>query len=257
VKPVEALPSGPIRSPGVAETENEFVAELVDSFYKGLKRSIVLVFKGSTTSFSTLKVVISRSIDSIQDFGGDNQAATLELLVDRLERDVDEWRRLSYSNLESSVNEHLAHLTDQMHKAHLATQEAAKAISSDLKSLEIRKVELEDAIDASNSALLDVEDKIEKAKKMIKKAYLLLSKAKLVRLEEIARLEQLKAQNDEVLQQEITQRATLAEIEARLSQTASFNEAELWLQALIRAAEERKNRLATLEEWIKSYEAPS
>ena len=45
--------------------------------------------RGSTTSFSALKVVLSRSIDSIRDFGGDGQAAILELLVDRLERDVD------------------------------------------------------------------------------------------------------------------------------------------------------------------------
>ena len=48
-------------------------------------------------------------------------------------------------------------------------------------------------IDAFNSALLDAEDKIEKAKEMIKRAMLLLSKAEPVRLEEIARLEQLKA----------------------------------------------------------------
>ena len=108
-----------------------------------------------------------------------------------------------------------------MREAHLAAQEAAKAISSDLKSLERRKVEVGDAIDASNSDLLDAEDKIEKAKEMIKKANLLLSKAP-VRLEEIDRLEQL-----EVLQQELAQRATLAKIKARLSQTASFNEAEL------------------------------
>ena len=64
-----------------------------------------------------------------------------------------------------------------MHEAHLAAQESAKAISSDLKSLETRKVELGDAIDASSSALLDAEDKIEKAKEMIRKANLLLSKA--------------------------------------------------------------------------------
>ena len=69
--------------------------------------------------------------------------------------------------------------------------------------MEIKKVEIRDAIDASNSALLDAEDKIEKAKEMIKKVNLLLSKAEPVRLEEIARLEQLKAQNDEVLQQEL------------------------------------------------------
>ena len=123
-----------------------------------------------------------------------------------------------------------------MHEAHLATQEAAKAISSGLKSLETRKVEIGDVIDGSNSALLDAEDKIEKAKEMIKRANLLLSKAEPVRLEEIARLEQLKAQNDEVLQQELAQRSTLAEIEARLSQTANFKEAELRSQAFIRDA---------------------
>ena len=93
-------------------------------------------------------MVLSRSIDSIRDFGGDDQATTLELLVDKLERDVDEWRRLSHSDLESSVNEQLAHLVAQMHKAHLAAQEAAKVISSDLKPLETRKVELGDAMDA-------------------------------------------------------------------------------------------------------------
>ena len=46
-----------------------------------------------------------------------------------------------------------------------------------MKSLEVRKVEINDAIDASNIALLDAEDKIEKAKEMIKRINLLLSKA--------------------------------------------------------------------------------
>ena len=104
------------------------MTELVDSFYKGLKRSVALVLKSSTTSFSALKVVLSQNIDSIRDFGGDDQAAALELLVDQLERDVDEWHRLSHSDLESSINEQLTHLVAQMHEAHLAAQEAAKAI---------------------------------------------------------------------------------------------------------------------------------
>ena len=123
--------------------------------------------------------------------------------------------------------------------------------------METRKIEIRDAINASNSTLLDAEDKIERAKKMIKKANLLLSKAEPVRLEEITRLEQLKAQNDEVLQSELAQKATLAETEARLSQTVNFNEAELRSQAFIRAAEEKMSRLATLEERIKSYETQS
>jgi len=45
-----------------------------------------------------------------------------------------------------------------MREAHLVAQEAAKAISSDLKSLETRKVKIRDAIDASNSVFLDAKD---------------------------------------------------------------------------------------------------
>jgi len=65
VKPVEVLSSGITRSPGVIEVGKKFVAEMVDSFYKSLKRSIALILKGSTTSFSALKVVLSRNIESI------------------------------------------------------------------------------------------------------------------------------------------------------------------------------------------------
>ena len=46
------------RLPEVAEVENDFIGDMVDSFYKGLGRSIDLVLKGSTMSFSTLKVVL-------------------------------------------------------------------------------------------------------------------------------------------------------------------------------------------------------
>ena len=49
--------------------------------------------------------------------------------MERLERNVDEWRCLSHSDLDSSVNEQLEHLAGQMREAHLAAQEAAKAIS--------------------------------------------------------------------------------------------------------------------------------
>ena len=72
-----------------------------------------------------------------------------------LEKDVDEWRHLSSLGLDSSFDEELERLVAQMREAHLAAQEAAKAISSDLKFLKTRKVEIGDVIDTSNSALLD------------------------------------------------------------------------------------------------------
>jgi len=55
----------------------------------------------------------------------------------------------------------------------------------------------------------------------------------------------------------VAQRETLTEIETLLSQMANFNKAELRSQAFSRAAEEKKRRLATLEERIKSYETQS
>ena len=95
------------------------------------------------------------NIESIRDFRGDEQAAALELLVEEFERDVREWRRLSISDLTPLVDEELKHHTTQMQKARMEIQEAAEAVSSDLKSLEARKEEIGDAINASNNALLD------------------------------------------------------------------------------------------------------
>ena len=85
--------------------------------------------------------------------------------MEKFEKDVGEWRHLSSSDLTPSVDEELKRLAIQMHKAHLETQKAAKAVSSDLKSMEARKVEIGDAIDASNNALLDAKDKIERPKR--------------------------------------------------------------------------------------------
>ena len=65
MKPVKILSLGITRSPGVIEAEKEFVAEMVDSFYKSLKWPIALILKGSITSFVALKVVLSCNIESI------------------------------------------------------------------------------------------------------------------------------------------------------------------------------------------------
>jgi len=65
MKPVEGSPLGITRSPGVIEAEKEFIVEMVENFYKSLKRSIALILKGLTTSIVALKVVLSRNIESI------------------------------------------------------------------------------------------------------------------------------------------------------------------------------------------------
>jgi len=66
---LETSSSKLIRSPRVIEVENEFVAEIIDTFYKSLKRCISLVSKGSTSPFEFLEVVLTRNIEIIRDFG--------------------------------------------------------------------------------------------------------------------------------------------------------------------------------------------
>jgi len=51
ITPPETSPSKLTSSPGVIEVEKEFVAEMIDTFYKSLKRCISLVLKGSTSPF--------------------------------------------------------------------------------------------------------------------------------------------------------------------------------------------------------------
>ena len=65
----------------VDEAENDFIGNLVDSFYNSLEQTIGLVLKGSPVPFSKLKMVLSRGIECIRDFEGYHQAAALELLV--------------------------------------------------------------------------------------------------------------------------------------------------------------------------------
>ena len=56
-KPMETSLLGLTCSPGVIEVEKEFMAKMVDNFFKSLKRCILLVLKGLTTSYESLKLV--------------------------------------------------------------------------------------------------------------------------------------------------------------------------------------------------------
>ena len=66
------------------------MVEMIDTFYKSLKRCISLVLKGSTSPFEFLKVVLTRNIETIRAFGRTDQAASLELIVENFEQDVGE-----------------------------------------------------------------------------------------------------------------------------------------------------------------------
>jgi len=128
----------------VIEVEKEFVAEMVDTFYKSLKRCISLVLKGSTSPIEFLKVILYRNIKTIRDFGGTDQAVSLELIVEDLEMDVGEWRCLNNSNLTPLVEEVVKRLSDHMQKTYIEAQQEFEAVSQGLKSLEAEKTKIAD-----------------------------------------------------------------------------------------------------------------
>ena len=156
-------------------------------------------------------MVLTWNIETIKDFGGTNEASSLEQIVADFEKDVGEWRHRNSSNLTPFVEEKLRHLSEHMQKTYAETQREVKTASQELKSLETKKVKIVDVIDSSNSALADTNEQFEKAKVMMKRANFLISKVRLVRTEEIARLEQLSAERDQVFKLEAEKKAALAE----------------------------------------------
>jgi len=100
---------------------------------------------------------------------------------------VGEWHRLNSSDLTPLVEEEVKRLSDHIQKTHVEAPQALEAESQELKSLEAEKIKIADAIDASNNALANTNEQLEKAEAMIKKANLLISKAGPVRGEKTAR----------------------------------------------------------------------
>ena len=92
---------------------------MIDTFYKSLKRCISLVLKGSTSLFEFLKVVLIRNIETIRDFRKTDQASSLELIGEDLEKDVEEWCHLNKSDLSLLVEEEVKRLSNHVQKTYV------------------------------------------------------------------------------------------------------------------------------------------
>ena len=81
-----------------------------------------------------------------------------------------------------------------MKKNYLETFQEVVAISQEFKSLEARDAEAIEVMSVSSETLDSAKDQIKRARKMIAKANLLLSKAELEYQAETIRLEKIKAE---------------------------------------------------------------
>ena len=136
-----------------------------------------MIFKSTRTFFISWRLIFSRAIKSIRDIRGITEAGSLEELITNLEKDIGEWSNLRQLDLTPLVEIKLERLAEQMQKNYLETSREVEALSQELKSLEAREAEVAEAMIVSSEVLNAARDQIKKAKKMIAKANLILSKA--------------------------------------------------------------------------------
>jgi len=70
--------------------KDEFIEELVESFYKSLKHCLFMIFKRTCTSFASWRPIFSWAIESIQDVRGATEAESLKKYISNLEKDISE-----------------------------------------------------------------------------------------------------------------------------------------------------------------------
>ena len=127
-------------------------------------------------------------------------------------------------------------------------------ISQELKTLDAWEVEVSEAIVVSSEALDAAKNQIKKAEEMITRANTILSKAEPVRQAETIWLEEMAAESIQIQRSEAKKRTGLAEIKSRLEKMVAFHREELKSQTILKAEEEKRNKLSALEVKIKSYE---
>ena len=126
-----------------------------------------MVLKGSTSPFEFLKIVLTWNIETVRDFERTDQVASLVLIAEDLEKDVGEWHHLNSTDPTPFVEEKVKRLSDHMKQTYVKAQQALEAEPQEMKFLGTKKIKITNAIDASNNALTDANEQLEKAEAMI------------------------------------------------------------------------------------------
>ena len=69
-------------------------------------------------------MVLTQTIETVRDFGGTDQAAFLDLIMEDLEKDMGEWCRLNNSNLTPFIEEELKRLSEHIQKTYVEAQKS-------------------------------------------------------------------------------------------------------------------------------------
>ena len=113
--------------------KDEYVAELLESFYKSFWQFITMMLKSTWILFISWKPILSQAVESVQDIGWFDEATSLEELVNNLERDTGEWTCLNQLDLTPVVEKELERLSQKMQKNYLETSKKAEIVSKELE----------------------------------------------------------------------------------------------------------------------------
>jgi len=85
--PQQISPSVIAPPPLEIDFKDEFIGELTEVFYKGLKRCLSMIFKSTCTSFASWRPIFFRMIESIRDVRGATEAGSLEELINNFKKE--------------------------------------------------------------------------------------------------------------------------------------------------------------------------
>jgi hypothetical protein len=104
------LPSTPGIDSDLFDLEEDLLQGFIRNFHDNIQRCVSLMTKGWKTPFSSMKIILTRSVDNIRDIGGDERAAPFDQIISDFERDVNLWKENPQVDISSFIAAEMEHL---------------------------------------------------------------------------------------------------------------------------------------------------
>ena len=140
-----------------------------------------------------------------------------------------------------------------MQQTHAEVTSEVDATVIELDILKVEEQNIAEEIELSNQTLAFTNNDMKKARQIIAKAQALMSKAEPVQCAETVKLEQLATKSICIQELEVEKRNALEAVRARLAEVVNIGGEDLRQQVIIRAEENKRNKLFTLEAKLRSY----
>lgn len=228
------------------------INQLLDTFYGSLKVAAKVVLDGSSISTETLKTMLSHHVESVRVTSDDTRAQPLVQLVESFIKDVNQLRIFQQTDTSSQVEEEFKRLLTLSQQQRESASKELADIDGDLQR--IRGSISTAASDTSHATeqIKLFQKSIAAAEDMIKRGQILLERSTKALSMQQQKLEECTVLGSQLQQEEEARMKARTEVEHRLAQERSLNEATLREQAIATTNENRQVQLAAMQTMLLS-----